>query len=297
MRVLITGAGGFLGRHIARRFSEKGHEVTAVFRSKFSIPASFMERANLRAVSVDLAEGAQGLPDDFEAVVHAAGNLSVDRSFSEVSRRDNVSATRTLIQRAVEVGARNFVFLSSTSVYGEVADNILDASSIEKPTTLYGEMKLEAERVVASTGSDLSSAAIRLPAVLGPRAHSVFIVETIRRILAGERVQVANPDNLFNHIIHANDLSDFIDGAIHLIPDGFTAFPVGAGKPITIRDAIDRIQEKLGRNADVEYTADEKRPNFTISSAYATNTLNYQPAEVVDILDRYILELPETPGC
>src|ERR1700722_14479239 len=117
MRVLVTGAGGFLGGHVARRLAETGFEVIAATRtSPIEPPESTTAARRFHTLAVDLARGA--LLPHTEAIVHTAAtpawtDVSVDQMLT-----DNVSATRSLVRHALAAKALAFVFFSSISAFG-----------------------------------------------------------------------------------------------------------------------------------------------------------------------------------
>jgi len=161
MRILVTGADGFLGGHLADGLQQEGHEV---FRSVYARAAGSDE------VRVDLSLPDQlvRLPARVDAVVHAAGNVDPTRSRS-VMVSANVLATKHLLAWAAQQRCRHFVHFSSVAVYGALA---LGEERDEHTPRLgrvlglpYMRTKAHAEHLVEQSGVPYTL--LRPPAVLG----------------------------------------------------------------------------------------------------------------------------------
>lgn len=149
-KVLVTGATGFVGYHVARRLSEReGTEVLCLVRST-------SDRGRLGALDVqqvvgDLTDPAslKGLCDGIESIYHCA--CAVQDTFAqaldsyEVFRRVNVEGTVNLAREALRAGVKRFVHLSSTAAMGTPDVERVDETATCRPTTPYGRSKREAE--------------------------------------------------------------------------------------------------------------------------------------------------------
>jgi nucleoside-diphosphate-sugar epimerase len=181
MKVLVTGASGFLGGHVAELLSERGDSVRALVRRTSN-------RKHLeRLVGVELFEGGveemdrvRAAVDGVEAVVHCAGVVkarSPDEFFAV-----NVGGTANLVEATRRLKLRRFVHVSSLEACGPSADGSPVSSSQESPVTAYGRSKLAAEKVVLSAKDDMPVVILRPGAIYGPRDGETFeILRTIQR--------------------------------------------------------------------------------------------------------------------
>lgn len=173
--VLVTGAAGFVGGHVARELLERGYRVRALVHRSEELPAG------VEAVRGDLtdvasleraAEGAAG-------VVHAAAMLDPIADEAEADRV-NHRGTLALAKAARRAGARAFVFLSSQAALGYHAeDGLVPPDAPPRPTTLYGKSKLAAERALANAElGGLRVVSLRPPTVYGPGERRNFLALT-----------------------------------------------------------------------------------------------------------------------
>jgi nucleoside-diphosphate-sugar epimerase len=178
-KILVTGAGGFVGQVLCRRLAASGFAVTGLFRDT-PPSAVWMEvrvAGDLTAVAdfAPLVEGA-------DAVVHLAARVHMMRdtatdpeaAFEEV----NANVTRKLAKAAAAGGIGRFVFLSSVKANGESTSNRAAFSEIDPPAPedAYGRSKLAAEtalaEIAATTGLPVTT--LRVPLVYGPGVRANF---------------------------------------------------------------------------------------------------------------------------
>jgi nucleoside-diphosphate-sugar epimerase len=148
VKVLVTGASGFLGGRVCAGLRERGHVVSALARRSGSAPDGVDE---LRG---DLADG-EGLRTALaaarpEAVVHLAAEIASQRSEEKV-REVNVHGTARLLEACAEVDVPKFVFASSV-VTGDAGGELLTEESDLPVQTPYGRSKQEGERLLRESG-------------------------------------------------------------------------------------------------------------------------------------------------
>ncbi|MBN1938836.1 MAG: NAD(P)-dependent oxidoreductase, partial [Candidatus Aminicenantes bacterium] len=164
--VLITGATGFVGGHLAERLRSRGTAVTALVRN----PARgrFLESLGVRLLQGEL-DGGPIFPDDLDAVFHLAGMTRARRTADYYSV--NQKCTASLLGSLLEHGLRpRFVFLSTTAAGGPSPDGRpLREDDPPRPVSDYGQSKLLGEEAVLSRKEDLPVSIVRVGPVYGPR--------------------------------------------------------------------------------------------------------------------------------
>lgn len=172
MKILVTGANGFVGVSLCQQLQREGHDVVAAVRGPHTAPQQTQELAYGDLLgSFDWAPALAGV----DAVVHLAARVHVMRDASTDPyaefRKVNVEGTMKLAKAAATAGVRRFVYMSSIKVNGErTRDAPFDASSPSRPMDPYGVSKREAEEALAelAASSGMTVISVRVPMVYGP---------------------------------------------------------------------------------------------------------------------------------
>jgi UDP-glucose 4-epimerase len=188
MKILVTGAIGFIGKQLSRSLTDSGHEVRCTSRSHTS--KDFASR-ELITCDLESAGNLDHLTTGCDAIVHLAGRahvMSDDPATSEsLYLSANVDVTRRLAQSAARAGVKRMILMSSVKVNGEstTTGSPFTSQDTPNPQDPYGRSKTQAEQAlweVAST-SALEGVVIRPPLVYGPgvRANFASLIGIVNR--------------------------------------------------------------------------------------------------------------------
>ena len=180
MKLLITGASGFIGSFIVEEALKRGFETWAAVRKSSS--REWLQDERIHFIELNLSSKEQLVEQlrgkDFDYVVHAAG---VTKCLNKQDfHRINTEGTRNLAEALLEVGMplKRFVFVSSLSIFGAIKEQQpyeeIRENDTPQPNTEYGKSKLEAEKYLATT--TLPYIILRPTGVYGPREKDYFIM-------------------------------------------------------------------------------------------------------------------------
>lgn len=266
MRLLITGASGFVGAATVRRALDRGHEVVALVRDPARSGRLATSAANIALFAADLCDAAtvEAALVAFkpECVLHLAwagvGNFARNDP-SQVY--DNLVPTIRLLELAARHGAAKFVGLGSQGEYGPL-DKVIGEDDRPRPTTLYGASKLAtlliAERMAALQGLDF--AWMRLFSTYGPGDNEVWLIPSIiRQLLIGERPKTTLGTQSWDYL-YIDDVADGIL-AVAETKTAVATFNLGSGKAVPVREIIETIRDLIDPSAEIGFGEIPFRPD------------------------------------
>ncbi len=209
MKVLVTGATGFTGGHLASTLARLGHEVRALVRPK---SLEQFRRSGVAAAGVEAAVGDLG---DAEAVARATEGVGVVYHIaatyrqagqpSSVYRAINVDGTRHVLEGAGRSGARRVVHCSTGGVHGHITRPPATENAPFNPGDIYQDTKLEAERLAQAYGRSHSLEVViaRPIGIYGP--GDTRLLKMFRGLARG-RFPVLGSGEIFYHLTYIDDL-------------------------------------------------------------------------------------------
>lgn len=277
MRILVTGAAGFIGSTTAELLLSQGHDVVGLDNLVSGRRDNVPRRAEFVEGDCGDADLVRSL-GSFDACVHFAARIEPGESmkFPERFFANNVASTFRLVETLVETGIERFVFSSSCAVYGDQVEMPIDEDRPPRPHSPYGQSKLMVEQGLqwmVELGR-LRAASLRyFNAAGGTLAHAerhspeIHLIPLALDVAAGRRSHLdifgddyPTPDGTcVRDYIHVSDLAEAHSLAITALGEhpGLT-LNLGTGVGSSNREVVDEVKRATGRDFDVRYVA--RRP-------------------------------------
>lgn len=228
-RILVTGASGFLGSHIAEAAHEAGYEVHALIRPTSSRRWLGYEWLNIHVAELNDRKTLSSILKDVDAVIHNAGTLWGDY------HRVNTEGTRIIAEESVKVGIKRFVYISSLAAGGSSKGPYAkDGGEPDNPISSYGCSKKEAEQLLCRLRNQIDVVILRFPMIYGPRdTQGLRLFKTFKILI--------NPSvGLRRRYISAVYVKDAARAALTAL-----SAPVSSGSCYNISDGADYTFNKL----------------------------------------------------
>jgi UDP-glucuronate 4-epimerase len=302
MRVLVTGAAGFIGSHLAERLVARGDEVVGLDNFDPFYPRAVKEKnvaGLLAGPRFSLVDGDLREPADLErafaarpdVVVHLAALAGVQPSLADPARYAdvNVLGTVRVTEAARTHGVRRFVFASSSSVYGrDSTPPFKESDPCLQPVSPYASTKRAGELGLFTAhhlyGLDVTC--LRFFTVYGPRQRPDLAIHKFARlILAGK------PITLFGDGSTSRDytwIDDIIDGVVAAVDEtgeqgrgapGYRVYNLGGSRTTTLKRLVELLASALGKQPIIEWKpeqpGDMKHTHADV--ALAGRALGYAP--------------------
>lgn len=293
MKILVTGAAGFIGSHTAERLAEMGHEVVGLdnFSAYYDISlkklnAKELLKKNIEVLKIDLRTDdlKEKLPNDFDYIFHFAAHPGISSTSTfEDYFSNNILATQRLLEFAENIKKKPFfVNIATSSIYGLEAT--FPESVPPKPASWYGVTKLAAEQLVLAKcrESKLQGTSLRLFSVYGPRERPDKLYTRL--------IDCGLNNKLFplfegseKHLRSFTYVQDIVDGIVSVIGKENVCngeiFNLGTETESTTAQGISIMEEILQKKIETENksprSGDQSRTKANIDKA--RKLLGYNP--------------------
>ncbi len=277
-RVLVTGAAGFIGMHVAAALLARGDRVTGIDNLnayydpalKRARLAQLLGRPGFRFEHIDVASD-DGLAEivageRFDAVVHLAAQAGVRHSVTHPHSyaQSNLVGFLQVLEACRHAGTGHLVYASSSSVYGGNRQMpFAEGDRVDHPVSLYAATK-KANELMAHSYSHLyglPTSGLRFFTVYGPWGRpDMACYGFTRSILAGEPIRVFNHGRMSRDFTYIDDIVAGVLAVLDAPPapgDGPTAAPyrvlnIGSHAPVPLLDFIGCLEQALGRRATLD---------------------------------------------
>jgi nucleoside-diphosphate-sugar epimerase len=297
-KYLVTGCAGFIGSTLTDKLLSEGARVIGVdvFRDYYDVNIKRRNIASAQANplftllekdlcgNLDFLDSYFGSSDE-PVVYHLAAQAGVRKSWGSdfnIYTRDNIDATQNLLEWAHSHGSvRNFVYASSSSVYG-IPEKLpmIEDQTVPIPHSPYGVTKLAAENLVRlyTANMGLPSVSLRFFTVYGPRQRPDMAFNRFIRTALDEK-----PIGVFGTGLQTRDFT-FVDDIVNGLRlseksvDGL-AMNLGGGNRVSLLYAIETLSAVMGRNIRIQFARSENGdvPDTWASTELAASVLKWKP--------------------
>ena len=294
--ILVSGGAGFIGSHVVDKLLLDGCKVYCIDNfdpfypkaQKIKNQVSHFINPNFQFTVCDLADIEtlkKAIPDEIDCIIHLAAKAGVRPSIQDPLsyQRSNVAGTQNLLEVAREKGIKQFVFASSSSVYG-INPHIpwKESDHVLLPISPYASTKVSGE-LLGHTYSHLFGIrfiALRLFSVYGPRQRpDLAIYKFMNKILQGEPIPVFGDGSTSRDYTYVEDIVEGIEKAIAYQDSPYEIINLGSGKAISLSKMIGTIEEVIGLKAKINRLPIQPGdvPQTYADISKARELLGYQP--------------------
>ena len=301
MKILLTGCAGFIGSHTLDRLLADGHHVIGLDNFdpfydralKAANIAAQADHSGFELLEADLADVETNKKLRFivgkepvDAIIHLAAKAGVRPSIEDPVgyQRANVIATQNLLEFAKENDIKQFVFASSSSVYG-VNPNVpwSEEHNVSGPISPYASTKVSCELLghVYSHLYGIRVLGLRFFTVYGPRQRpDLAINKFVRLIEAGEPIPVFGDGSTRRDYTYIADIVEGILGSLHYKGSNYEVINLGNDQTVTLSEMIQTIEEVVGKKAIIDRQSEQPGdvPQTWADVSKANKLFNYKPS-------------------
>jgi UDP-glucuronate 4-epimerase len=301
LKILVTGAAGFIGSHLAEKLARRGDEVIGLDNfNDYYDPAR--KRANerrlnryenFRMIEADIRDR-QGMFDllrqeRFEAVAHLAAMAGVRNAVAhpDLYVAVDYNGTQHLMDAGRATGVGNFVFASTSSVYGDTRQiPFVETDTCDRPLQPYAAAKRAAEILGYAYHHlyDLNFTALRFFTVYGPNGRPDMMAYLVAdSITKGIEIPLYEDGEMYRDWTFVDDITDGVVAALER-PLGYEVINLGRGEPVRLGEFVSLMESLAGKKARLQpapkLAADVVRTYADIGKA--RTLLDYDPQTPVE---------------
>lgn len=262
MRALVTGGAGFIGSHLVERLLAEGHRVTVV--DDLSTGRADAVPAEATFLEGDLGEQstlAAAFEEPYDRVYHLASRKAVDDDDPRGQFRENTAVTYGLVEEALAAGVPEFVFTSTSTVYGEAPRPTPEDYAPLEPISAYGASKLACEAVLSTAAHSrgLTVYNLRFANIVGPGLRDAVIPDFLDKLRADpDRLRILGDGRQEKSYMHVEQCLDAIAHVCEHAAGPFATYNLGTRTTTSVTRIADIVAAELGLDPVYEYTGGER---------------------------------------
>jgi UDP-glucose 4-epimerase len=272
LKILITGAGGFIGRHLAQSL-RKGNELYLLDISRHLN----LEGSCWLELDLTTAFSAKDLPGKVDIIIH----LAQAREYHDFPNSGleifqlNASSTLKLLEYGRKAGVRKFLYASTGSVYSGAKRRFRETDSASGEKSFYALSKYQGEGLVKAYAPYMDVTIFRFFAVYGPDQKEKLIPTLVERVRNGQHIQIYGEEGIRLNPIYVDDAVEVIIRAFSL--KGSNILNVGGQEALSILGMCRIIGEVLDRQPRFEHLLDKGESDLVGDVTLMKRLVDYNP--------------------
>ncbi|MCK9499226.1 MAG: GDP-mannose 4,6-dehydratase [Bacteroidales bacterium] len=270
-RIIVTGGAGFIGSNLCDYLLNKGNEIICIDNFDDYYPCEqkqnnlkqALKNPNFTFIKEDIKKTnklAELLTGKFNAIIHLAAKAGVRYSIKNPIGYEeiNVQGTKSILELAVRKNIQQFVFASSSSIYGNAPTPFDENFKELKPISPYAQTKLLSEKIGKeySEKYNLNFISLRFFSVYGPGLRPDLVMNKIANgLFKNENLKVFGNGNTARDYTYVDDIIFGIEKALDYKNTNFEVFNLGSGNPIKLYEIINIFEKETGKKLKIENIA------------------------------------------
>jgi len=260
-RVVITGGAGLIGSHLAARLAPD-NEVIVVDDLSKGEAERVPDGAELAVADVTNPDDvADVVTADVDAIFHLAAYTDTNYADPRKLFEENTEMTYTLLERAAAVGVENFVFTSSSTVYGEAPRPTPEDYAPLEPISVYGASKLADEGLVSTYAHShgIQSWTFRFANIVGPHQRGNVVPDFVEKLRDDpETLTILGDGRQEKSYLHVEDCVDAIVHVVEQADARLNTYNLGSRTTTSVNRIADIVSEEMGLDPAYEYTGGDR---------------------------------------
>lgn len=306
-RIIVTGGAGFIGSNLCDFLLKEEWEVTCIdnFDDYYSPNVKWknlenaLSNPNFKLIEQDInniSAISEELSGEYEAIIHLAAKAGVRYSIEHPVgyEESNVKGTKNTLDLALKHNIKQFIFASSSSIYGKTPPPFNEDLTNLKPISPYAQTKLFSEKLGKEYTDiyDINFISLRFFSVYGPRLRPDLVMNKIAKsIFHGEKLKVFGDGSASRDYTFVDDIISGVYKAVDYKKTKFEIFNLGNGNPIKLIDIITKLEDKTGIKTNIDFVESIKEESDITwaDNNKAKDKLDFSPQTNIDNgVDKYL---------
>jgi dTDP-glucose 4,6-dehydratase len=294
-RILLTGGAGFIGFNLSMLLTSQGYEVVGIDSANDDGDLEIKKQRLKRLRDNSNYSSHEGSISDerfldkvfsdghYDAVIHLAALAGVRISTDEplLFGATNIMGTLNLLNLCQKYGVGNFLFASSSSVYGAATGHMSEEHDASHPLSIYAASKSSGEQLCYAYHHlhQMNIGVMRFFTAYGPWGRpNMLILSLIKRTDMGEQMRIFGKGDAIRTYIYIDDLTDAIRRLLEQ-NQGYQVFNFAGTEQVTVNEVVQHVEQSLGKKAQILNVAADPSdaPDSSGATTHAEKVLGWKP--------------------